>query len=124
MPPTMVEMLNPWMVWLQGWAGYFSQCSALPLGYPGCHTFWYMVVGFVLLVGFLFFFKMIVRGIKETRGRRSYNKWVKEQQKVADEEVMQKHVWTGDNLTVDSLDEAELAEKFRQTMKKNSSQSQ
>ena len=96
---------------------YSSQCVVLPIKTTECFNFWKVFIGIILIILFLFVCAVIQRILQNKRDWNLYQERLLNRAKIADEEVMKKSLWQGDN-SFDNVSESELAEAMRKKINK------
>jgi hypothetical protein len=100
-----------------GLFGYSFHCLALPLKTAECFNFWKICFGAILVLLFLFLCAVIGRIFQNKREWNAYQVRLLNRAKIADEEVMKKSRWQGDDF-FDKVSESELAEAMRKKINK------
>jgi len=95
---------------------YSFQCIGLPVHTYECFNFWKVVFGFILIVLFLFLCAVVKRILQNKREWNAYQERLLKRTKIADEDVLMKAKWQGDD-SFDNINEFELAEAMRQQLK-------
>lgn len=75
---------------------YSAFCLAQPRDFIGCGLFWFscIVVAEIFLITFMFV--TIRKLLRERREWREFYQRLADREKVADPEVMEKHIWRGE----------------------------
>ena len=75
---------------------YSSLCLSQPRNYVGCGLFWFscIVVAEIFLITFFVF--VLRKFLRERREWREFYQRLIDREKVAEPEVMEKHIWRGE----------------------------
>ena len=111
-----LRLLAAWWQYIQNFYTYCAFCVQTDVGAPICRDFWTATIGpwcALAVLGILYAAK---RMLTDHLDMHRYRRRLAERARIADQEVMEQHIWRGDDAADVNLSQHQLAEEIRKAV--------